>query len=288
MNYPVGITNCGISSWVASSPQRAVTLNQGTTEVLLALKLADRMVGTAYLDDEIWPELADEYAKVPVLSERYPEPGQLLDLKPDFLYGSYSSAFATSHINYTEAGLEPCRLVVPRGENSSRTFCRQELHDEGIQTYLQEPYCELSEHRSEASLDEIRNEVWTIATIFDVLDNARILIDSIEYHFDQALKVSSSVAQDGEPPITILWLDSWDDENPFVGACCGAVQTILKHAGARNVFDDLGLEEKSSWSEVSWEEVAERDPDLIVLVDASWDTASKFPVCLARPFHRAS
>ena len=60
LDYPIGITNCGVQSWIPNSPQRAVTMNQGTTEVMLALGLEDRMAGTAYLDDYIWPELVSD------------------------------------------------------------------------------------------------------------------------------------------------------------------------------------------------------------------------------------
>ena len=34
-----------------------------------------------------------------------------------------------------------------------------------------------------------------------------------------------------------------------------------------------GVDEKKSWDSVGWDVIAERDPDLIVLVDASWDLA---------------
>ncbi len=57
LDYPIGITNCGVQQWVPDAPERAVTMNQGATEVMLALGLEDRMVGTAYLDDYIYPEL---------------------------------------------------------------------------------------------------------------------------------------------------------------------------------------------------------------------------------------
>jgi iron complex transport system substrate-binding protein len=43
-------------------------MNQGATEMLLALNLSSRMVGTAYLDDEIWPEVAAKYSEIPVLT----------------------------------------------------------------------------------------------------------------------------------------------------------------------------------------------------------------------------
>jgi hypothetical protein len=40
ITHPAGITNCGVSNWISSPPQRAVTLNQGATEMLLALNLS--------------------------------------------------------------------------------------------------------------------------------------------------------------------------------------------------------------------------------------------------------
>lgn len=97
--YPVGISNCGISSWIDKAPERAISMNQGTTEILLALGLADRTIGTAYLDDAIWGKLDEAYASIPVLSDSYPTAEQIRELQPDSLYASYSSAFATSHVN---------------------------------------------------------------------------------------------------------------------------------------------------------------------------------------------
>jgi ABC-type Fe3+-hydroxamate transport system substrate-binding protein len=40
ITFPAGITNCGVQNWITSTPQRAVTLNQGATEMLLALNLS--------------------------------------------------------------------------------------------------------------------------------------------------------------------------------------------------------------------------------------------------------
>jgi hypothetical protein len=39
LDYLIGITNCGVQSRIKSSPQRAVTMNQGATKVMLALGL---------------------------------------------------------------------------------------------------------------------------------------------------------------------------------------------------------------------------------------------------------
>ena len=68
-------------------------MNQPATEIMLALGLQDRMVGTAYLDDEVLPEYA-AYARVPVLAKEYPSKEKLLEAEPDFVYTSFNSAFS--------------------------------------------------------------------------------------------------------------------------------------------------------------------------------------------------
>lgn len=54
------------------APKRAVTTSHFMTEMLLSLGLEDSMAGTSWADNDILPELQEAYAKVPVLSERYP------------------------------------------------------------------------------------------------------------------------------------------------------------------------------------------------------------------------
>eukprot|EP00039_Didymoeca_costata_P026438 m.15920 g.15920 ORF g.15920 m.15920 type:complete len:117 (+) comp5527_c1_seq1:236-586(+) len=95
-SYPTVINNCGLETTHLSPPQRAVTLNQGATEIMLALGLEDYMVGTAYLDDEIYPRFADKFFKIPQLDNSfpsYPNVSRLQEVDPDFLYASFSSAF---------------------------------------------------------------------------------------------------------------------------------------------------------------------------------------------------
>ena len=60
------VENCAVSTTYVRPPARAVTLNQAATEVMLALHLEDRLVGTTYLDDCVPPELAVAYARVPL------------------------------------------------------------------------------------------------------------------------------------------------------------------------------------------------------------------------------
>ena len=101
--FPVTIENCGSTFVYEAPPERAVTMNQHVTEVMLALELQDHMVGTAYIDDFILPEFQAAYETVEVLAEEYPSREVLLNAEPDFIYGGFGSAFDEQNAGYQEA-----------------------------------------------------------------------------------------------------------------------------------------------------------------------------------------
>jgi iron complex transport system substrate-binding protein len=221
-------------------PARAVTLNQGATEVMLALGLQRRMIGTAYLDDRVAPAYASAYASVPVLAKEYPSREVLLSHRPDFVYASYASAF------------EP-EAAGPRGALASA----------GIRSYVSPFGCAPGVRPARVTLDGVFAEIADIGRVFGVAARAQALIDAQRAELRQALAA-------GLPGIglKVLWWDS-ETKAPFVGTCCGAPAMMLAAVGARNVFEDVG----GSWANVSWERVVAADPDVVVVVDASWDTA---------------
>ena len=288
--YPIGISNCGIFTKIDKSPTRAVTLNQGATEIMLALGLQDRMVGTAYLDDEIWPEFKTVYAKIPVVAKEYPTAQVLMAYKPDFLFGSYASAFQAGRVlNYSAYFDKPCTTAVWHSSSKTyRYFCRREIQSAGIQTYLQVAACEDAAMRmSQISQDVIKSEIWDIANIFGVQANAMKLIENIDQHFKSAFKVvSDSQTAEANAQPKVLWIDSQvSRKNPMIAACCGAPNLIIKEAGGVNAFPELGSDTKATWASgdtaPSWDDIARADPDVLVIIDASWDPADKkiFHLC---------
>ena len=68
--------------------------------------------------------------------------------------------------------------------------------------------------------------------------------------------------------LTALWYSSGDD-TPYVGAGIGAPQMIMEAAGLDNVAADV----EDTWTSMGWEAIVAADPDVIVLVDAAWNTA---------------
>ena len=294
INYPVGITNCQFKQWFDKTPERVAVASSGAVEIMLAMGLADRIVSSSWVK-EVWAPLDADFQKF-THYPKYPSAQQLIDSNPDFIYATFSSAFEDpsdpsrvadgGRINYTEAlGLtQPCEVLVPSNSyGDNKTYCRKEIHDAGIRTYVAESYCELAQYRPEGlSVDTLYNEVWDIAIIFDAIDNARTLVDGIEEHFERALAISqappTTSAQLAAAPMRVLWLDIFESKTTgqnFIGACCGGPQIVLNKAGAVNVFADRGLEDRRIWDRIDWADVIASDPDLIVLIELTTESAGK-------------
>ncbi|PZE37873.1 MULTISPECIES: ABC transporter substrate-binding protein [unclassified Curtobacterium] len=232
------LTSCGMQLTVPAPPERAVTLEQGATEVMLALGLQDRMVGTSYLTDAVAPEWRSAYDDVPVLAEQYPSTEQLREANPDFVYSMRASAFA-----------------------SDAAGSRQELIDLGVPAYLSANDCEdPALVPDEVGFDAILDEVTDIARVFDVEQRGR---DLVAEQRDTLERVTAAASDTGAP--SVVWLYSSVNGAPVVAGANGLADTMGRVAGAINAFDDLDAQ----WSETSWDEIAQRDPDVIVVADLS-------------------
>lgn len=236
--FPVTVENCGVSTTYLEPPRRVVTMNQAATELMLELGLQDRLVGTAYLDDAILPRLGAAYETVPVLSRQYPTHEELFAVRPDLVFAAYASAF-------TEQGVGP----------------RQDL---GIASYLKPSGCPGRGRGEQVSIETLYREIRDIGRIFGVLPRAEHLITSYEADLRSVRARIGTVAH----PPTVFWYDAGSP--PSVGACCGMPNEILRLVGAQNVFDD----KPGSWTAVSWNDVIDRNPNVIVLVDAPWSSAA--------------
>ncbi|WP_083454966.1 ABC transporter substrate-binding protein [Nostocoides japonicum] len=238
---PVSLDNCGDKVTVSSPPTRLVTLNQGATEVALALGLEGRMVGTAYLDDEISPRYAAAYKTVPVLSKEYPSQETFLAARPDFAYAAYASAFESKAVG-----------------------TRNELQQKRIGTYLSPFGCADVADKAAPTFESAWKEITQVGSIFDVTKKAESVVA------DQQGELADVRKQAAGKGLKILWYDS-ADKTPFVGGGGGGPQLVIDAVGGTNIFANI----KGGWGDGSWEKVVSAQPDVIVLADASWDTAAK-------------
>ena len=228
--FPVTITNCGVTTTYQRPPGRVVTMNQHATEIMLALGLAGRMVGTAYLDDRILPRYRAEYRRIPVLAERYPSYEVLLKAAPDFVYGGFASAF---------------------NEQAGRS--RDRLRQAGVKTYLNVQDCA----NKPATMGQLWKELRTVAKIFGVERRARELIANLKARLAE---VERALA--GAEPVNVLVYNG-GTKVPRVAGGNGIANEIVRLAGGRNVFAGLDAERAV---DVSWEQLAHRSPDVIALV----------------------
>ena len=82
-------------------------------------------------------------------------------------------------------------------------------------------------------------------------------------------------------PISVFFYDCCDP--PFTAGGRAPASELLERMGARNVFAD----QAQDWLTVSWEAVAEADPDLIIVHDYPWqgqaDTDAKLTLLRDNP-----
>jgi iron complex transport system substrate-binding protein len=229
------LTSCGMPLRVAAPPRRAVAMEQNATEMLLSLGLADRMAGTAYQTDPVLPHLRADYTSVPVLATLYPNREAVLAARPDFVYSTFTSAYGPE-----AAG--------PRAE----------LGALGIPAYLSRFACEEPADGERAvSFDGILAEITEVGGVFGVADRAARLV--ADQRARRAAAVRDRAATAGT---SLLWYYS-GTRTPYVAGSGGVPAAIGAELGVTNVYGDAG----QTWPAGSWELIAARNPDVIVLAD---------------------
>ena len=229
-------------------PTKAVTMNQHPTEVMLALGLADHMVGTGYMDDTILPEYLAAYDKIPVLAVEYPSKEVVLNVEPDFVYGGFSSAF----------GIEAAGS-------------QGDLKSLGIGSYLTAAICK----ESADTMSDVYTDIRNIGKIFGVAARAEALVSDIEQDIQEVQTALGVV----DRPLRVFLYHSGVD-TPFTSVCCAMFTNLVETVGGKNIFDDVAGRVKT----VNWEDVIQRDPEVIVLPDAVWSTAQeKIDLLLSTP-----
>lgn len=246
--FPVTVENCDTTVTVAAEPERIVTIKSTTTELLLALGLGERIVGSAFLDGPLPASLEKAGADLTVISDFVPGQEAVLALTPDFVYGGWESNFSAEGV----------------GERTA-------LADLGIGSYVSPAACKGDAMPDPLTFDTVFAEIGEAGALFGAPDAAAALVSEQEAEL-AALKP-------GAGDTTALWYSSGTD-TPYVGAGIGAPQMILDAAGLTNIFADV----QDTWTSAGWESVVAANPNVIVLVDATWNTAdSKIANLQANP-----
>lgn len=244
--FPLTIDNCGVPVTVDAAPQRIVTIKSSATEMLLALGVGDRIVGIGFPDGPVPDEYVDAAADLPLLSDRVPAAEVVLQAEPDLVYAGWES-------NLTAEGA---------GDRAT-------LAGLGVATYVAPSACKDPAYQPDhLTFDEVFDEVGEVAALLGVPEAATELVTEQQAALD-------ALAPD-DRGLTALWYSSGTDV-PYVGAGIGAPQMIMSAVGLTNIAEGVA----DTWASFSWEQVAQDDPDVIVLVDSAWNTAEQKKELLA-------
>lgn len=226
--YPVTDDNCGVTTIYDAPPQRAVTLSNNATELMLALGLEQQMAGTSYMANlAISPAYAEAYGKIPVLSPLVATTEQLIEVEADFVYAGYPDGFSESR------------------------HTRDQLHDLGMQTRLNVEGCNLGAFGFPQLFDEIRS----LAAIFGVAERGEALIGDLSARLE-AVKTAL-----GDAAAIPVFIYNGGDTAPNAVLGNTLLSQAVAAAGGENIFADVA----NRYGAVSWEQVAEREPQYIVV-----------------------
>jgi len=164
----------------------------------------------------------------------------VLETDPDLVYAGWESNFS--------------------GEGAGE---RQTLADLGVASYVAPAACKNAPYKPrKLSFEQLFDEIREIGAIFNVSDRAETLIAEQKAMLDSL--------QPSTAGLTAVWYSS-GTTTPYLGAGSGGPEMMLEALGLRNIM--AGVDD--SWASGSWEAVVDANPDVIVLVDATWNSAAQ-------------
>lgn len=235
--YPLSVRSCERLVTFSKVPQRVVVHDVNMTAMLLHLGLRERIIGytgfTRSKHRDPWIDAALE--GVSQLASRYPSIETLLAADTDLFFAGWNYGM---HVGgpVTPATLAPF----------------------GIPVYELSESCSWVMPQQRARLDDIYRDLANLGRIFDHQPQAEALTTQMRARIAE---VQKRVGQAQRRPRVFLY-DSGEDR-PTTSGRLGMPQALIDPAGGVNVMDDVA----ASWTQVNWESVVERDPEVILIVD---------------------
>jgi len=243
--FPVTVESCDRAVTFDSAPARAVSNDVNLTEMMLALGLTGNMVGYTGISD--WKTLDETLragvADLPELSPNYPTKEVLLGADADFYFAGW---------NY---GMRVGGEVTP-----------DTLAEFGIAVYELTESCIHIMDKPKASIEDMYVDLINLGRIFGVAEQAEALVAG----YRQDLEAFTAGLAALEAPVKVFVYDSGENK-PFTAGRYAMPTALIEAAGGVNIMDDVD----SSWVEIGWEPVIERNPDVVVIVDYGQVTAEQ-------------
>ncbi|MCA1440299.1 ABC transporter substrate-binding protein [Ensifer sp. IC4062] len=243
---PVTIKSCNREVTFDAAPKRAVSNDVNLTEMMLALKLQDRMVG--YTGVSGWKTLDERLREgvkeLPELAEKYPTKEVLLNADADFYFAGW---------NY---GMKVGGEVTP-----------ETLAPFGIKVYELTESCIHIMAKGKPTMEDMFVDLLNLGRIFGVEERAEALVAGYR---GELAEITAKVKGAERRPTRVFVYDS-GEEKPFTSGRYGIPTAMIEAAGGINIMDDV----EKNWTEISWEPVIDRNPEVVVIVNYGEVTADE-------------
>ena len=244
--YPLTLENCGHKVTFERAPQRVVSVGQTQTEILYALGLGDRVVGTAVWFGPVAKQFEAVNASVKRLADNDPSFESVLNQRPDLVTAMFEWHIGPNGaVGKREqfAGVKVPAYVSPAdcvGKDNSGP-------GDGVRTRM-------------FSMDLVYQNIEEYGQIFDVADRAGKLVAQLRAR-EAAAIASIAGAKASDVPV-IVWFSSREVKgDAFVAGRNGVPAYVMAKLGARNV-----IQTNEEWPLVSWESIASTRPAIVVVV----------------------
>lgn len=218
---------------VKSPRQKAVTLSQFMTEMLLALGLEDQIIGTALLDNPILPEFEEAYNKIPELQigegHSVSKEG-FIATGADFVSGWDSSI------------------------SEQTTGAPDDLIAKDITPFMAKSYA------SDATIETVYEDFELLGKIFGVEDKAKEVIEKMKNDIKVVTDKLGNIKE--EDKVNMMVYDSGENDAMVVGS--GLANNLIDIAGGNNIY---GKDATKPYINVSWESVVANNPEVILVTD---------------------
>lgn len=243
--FPVTVKSCDREVTFEAAPKRAVSQDLNLTDMMLELELIDSMAGYSGISG--WYKMDEEMAKklsgLPEIAPQYPTKEALLAADADLFFAGW---------NY---GMKVGGEVTP---DTLKPF--------GIAVYELTESCIRIMKKDKSSMEDMYVDILNLGRIFGVAEKAEALVEGYR---KELAEITAKVPADA-PAVKVFVFDS-GEAKPFTAGRFAMPTALIEAAGGVNIMDDV----ETSWTEVGWEPVIERNPDVVVIVDYSDVTAEQ-------------
>lgn len=234
---PVTVDNCGTPLTFEKPPERMVVFDIGNAKMAFALELQPAIVGLAGITGwySLTPEFKDLQGDIAEIAPKRASLENLLSVSPDMFFAGWYY------------GMDPGGEVTP-----------DTLAPHGIKTLLLTESCaQVDKARPRATMDLLYGDMLRLGKIFDKEAKAEALVRS----WRTRIAAMEGKTRDSHRPRVFLY-DSGEDK-PFVAGKFAMPTALIDAAGGDSVTADIDV----SWSTATWEAIAAKDPEFIILLD---------------------